>query len=74
MRAKLLICAEIGDVGCTLLGHLGRVCGSDLGADPVVRLALGRPTMTGSEILGLLVTIGLLAYLTVALLKPEWFS
>ena len=30
--------------------------------------------MTGSEILGLLVTIGLLAYLTVALLKPEWFS
>ena len=30
--------------------------------------------MTGSEILGLVVTIGLLAYLTVALLKPEWFS
>jgi K+-transporting ATPase KdpF subunit len=30
--------------------------------------------MSGSEILGLVVTIGLLAYLTVALLKPEWFS
>lgn len=30
--------------------------------------------MTGSEVLGLVVTIGLLAYLTVALLKPEWFS
>jgi len=30
--------------------------------------------MTGAEILGLVVTIGLLAYLTVALLKPEWFS
>ncbi len=26
------------------------------------------------ELLGLLVALGLLAYLTVALLKPEWFS
>lgn len=26
------------------------------------------------ELAGLLVAIGLLAYLTVALVKPEWFS
>jgi K+-transporting ATPase KdpF subunit len=30
--------------------------------------------MSGTEILGLIVTVGLLAYLTIALLKPEWFS
>jgi K+-transporting ATPase KdpF subunit len=30
--------------------------------------------MSGMEIVGLLVALGLLAYLTVALLKPEWFS
>jgi K+-transporting ATPase KdpF subunit len=66
--------AEIGNVGCTVLGHLGRFCGSDVGADPVVRLAHGRRPMNGTEILGLIVTVGLLAYLTIALLKPEWFS
>jgi K+-transporting ATPase KdpF subunit len=30
--------------------------------------------MNGSEILGLLISIGLLIYLAVALLKPEWFA
>lgn len=30
--------------------------------------------MSGAELIGLLVSVGLLAYLTVALLKPEWFS
>ena len=30
--------------------------------------------MSGTELAGLLVAFGLLAYLTVALLKPEWFS
>jgi K+-transporting ATPase KdpF subunit len=30
--------------------------------------------MTGSEVVGLLLSIGLLVYLAVALLKPEWFS
>jgi K+-transporting ATPase KdpF subunit len=30
--------------------------------------------MSGIELIGLLVSVGLLAYLTVALLKPEWFS
>jgi K+-transporting ATPase KdpF subunit len=30
--------------------------------------------MTGVELMGLLTAAGLLAYLTVALLKPEWFS
>jgi K+-transporting ATPase KdpF subunit len=30
--------------------------------------------MTGSETVGLVLTLALLAYLTVALLKPEWFA
>jgi K+-transporting ATPase KdpF subunit len=30
--------------------------------------------MSGIELVGLLVALGLLGYLTVALLKPEWFS
>jgi K+-transporting ATPase KdpF subunit len=30
--------------------------------------------MSGIDLIGLLIAIGLLAYLTAALLKPEWFS
>jgi K+-transporting ATPase KdpF subunit len=30
--------------------------------------------MNGSELVGLVLSVGLLAYLTVALLKPEWFA
>jgi K+-transporting ATPase KdpF subunit len=30
--------------------------------------------MGGSELVGLVLSLGLLAYLTVALLKPEWFA
>jgi K+-transporting ATPase KdpF subunit len=30
--------------------------------------------MNGLEVMGLLVAVGLLAYLVFALLKPEWFS
>jgi K+-transporting ATPase KdpF subunit len=30
--------------------------------------------MSGTEIIGLVLSIGLLVYLTVALLKPEWFA
>jgi K+-transporting ATPase KdpF subunit len=30
--------------------------------------------MTGIEVIGLLLSIGLLGYLTAALLKPEWFA
>ena len=30
--------------------------------------------MSGTELIALLVAIGLLAYLLVALLKPEWFA
>jgi K+-transporting ATPase KdpF subunit len=30
--------------------------------------------MDGSEIVGLIVSFGLLIYLTLALLKPEWFA
>ena len=30
--------------------------------------------MNGAELVGLLAAAGLLVYLTIALLKPEWFS
>jgi K+-transporting ATPase KdpF subunit len=30
--------------------------------------------MSGSELVGLLLSLALLVYLTVALLKPEWFA
>jgi K+-transporting ATPase KdpF subunit len=30
--------------------------------------------MSGTELIALLVAVGLLAYLLVALLKPEWFA
>lgn len=30
--------------------------------------------MSGSEMVGLVLSLALLAYLAVALLKPEWFS
>jgi K+-transporting ATPase KdpF subunit len=30
--------------------------------------------MTGNEIVGLLLSIAMLVYITIALLKPEWFS
>jgi K+-transporting ATPase KdpF subunit len=30
--------------------------------------------VNGSEILGLVLSVGLLVYLAIALLKPEWFA
>lgn len=30
--------------------------------------------MSGAEITGLVLSIGLMAYLALALLKPEWFA
>jgi K+-transporting ATPase KdpF subunit len=30
--------------------------------------------MSGAEIVGLVLSVGLMAYLTIALLKPEWFA
>lgn len=30
--------------------------------------------MNGSELVGLALSLALLAYLTIALLKPEWFA
>ncbi len=30
--------------------------------------------MNGSELVGLVLLLALMAYLTVALLKPEWFT
>jgi K+-transporting ATPase KdpF subunit len=30
--------------------------------------------MSGGEIIGLVLSVSLLVYLTIALLKPEWFA
>jgi K+-transporting ATPase KdpF subunit len=30
--------------------------------------------MNATEVVGLVLAVGLLAYLTIALLKPEWFA
>jgi K+-transporting ATPase KdpF subunit len=30
--------------------------------------------MNGSEVIGLVLSLGLLVYLAIALLKPEWFA
>jgi K+-transporting ATPase KdpF subunit len=30
--------------------------------------------MSGSELVGLVLSLGLLVYLVIALLKPEWFA
>ena len=30
--------------------------------------------MSGVELVGLVLSLGLLVYLTIALLKPEWFA
>jgi K+-transporting ATPase KdpF subunit len=30
--------------------------------------------MSGVELVGLVLSVGLLIYLTIALLKPEWFA
>jgi K+-transporting ATPase KdpF subunit len=38
------------------------------------RAIAGGPAMTGSEMVGLVLSVGLLIYLSIALLKPEWFS
>ena len=38
------------------------------------RSAHGRQAMNGSEIIGLVLSVGLLVYLAIALLKPEWFA
>jgi K+-transporting ATPase KdpF subunit len=40
----------------------------------VVRRIDGRPVMNGSEVIGLVLSVGLLVYLVIALLKPEWFA
>ena len=35
---------------------------------------MGAQAMNGSEVIGLVLSLGLLVYLTIALLKPEWFA
>jgi K+-transporting ATPase KdpF subunit len=39
-----------------------------------VRLVARRWEMNGVELVGLIVSAGLLLYLVIALLKPEWFA
>ena len=46
----------------------------DVGPDRDVRAAARGWAMNGPEIIGLLAAVGLLAYLAIALLKPEWFA
>ena len=46
----------------------------NVGINGTVRSADGAAPMTGVELTALVVAVGLLAYLFVALLKPEWFS
>jgi K+-transporting ATPase KdpF subunit len=45
-----------------------------LAIDCIERCAHGREAMNGSEIIGLILSVGLLVYLAIALLKPEWFA
>lgn len=50
------------------------ICSLILAAHRVVRRPDGNQIMNGSEIIGLVLSVGLLVYLTIALLKPEWFA
>ena len=52
----------------------GRICGPLVAAGGLVRPLDGRQVVSGSEMVGLALSAGLLAYLLVALLKPEWFA
>ena len=45
-----------------------------LAAAGAKRSADGGQEMNGPEIVGLVLSVGLLVYLTIALLKPEWFA
>jgi K+-transporting ATPase KdpF subunit len=45
-----------------------------MGPDSALRPPDGSFTMSGVELVGLIVSTGLLFYLFAALLKPEWFS
>jgi K+-transporting ATPase KdpF subunit len=39
-----------------------------------MRPADGREAMNGTELVGLVMSLGVLIYLLIALLKPEWFA
>jgi K+-transporting ATPase KdpF subunit len=55
--------------GCPWLWNNGLVVARPVG------LAHGRQTaMNGTELVGLLLSLALLVYLAIALLKPEWFA
>jgi K+-transporting ATPase KdpF subunit len=43
-------------------------------ADPILRLANWRESMSTTELVALVISAALLVYLSAALLKPEWFS
>ena len=67
-------CARIVDVGAVLPDHVHWFQPVVVGADRLVRVAHGRQPMSGIELVGLVVATGLMGYLMVAFLKPEWFS
>jgi K+-transporting ATPase KdpF subunit len=52
----------------------GRVRGRIGCAPLIVRKAHGRLDVNGVELVGLVLSLGLIVYLFVALLKPEWFA
>jgi K+-transporting ATPase KdpF subunit len=54
--------------------HSRAVCRFIMAARGSVRSFERREVMNGSELVGLVLSLALLAYLTVALLKPEWFA
>jgi K+-transporting ATPase KdpF subunit len=56
------------------VGRRGIIRRVVLAIDCIERRAYGREAMNGSEIIGLILSVGLLVYLAIALLKPEWFA
>ena len=61
--------------GCNLPGHRDRVLRRVRGDDQAVRtLVKVQNPMEGLYLLGAAVSALLFVYLTIALLKPEWFS
>ena len=60
--------------GRVVFGRTRGLRGLVLGPDRLVRAARGGPIVSVMELVGLLVAAGLLVYLLVALVKPEWFA
>ena len=55
-------------------GNRCRICRSDLGAAGALREAFRRQEVNVLYLLGGLISLALLVYLLLALMKPEWFE